>query len=146
MKRVGFVVILIALLVVVVAYFAIPTRMELVSTPPSEFLQARSEWDAKRREAEAQLARAYWNCALVTLQWKYPKGVRLPETPPAEFHVDARELADALKLVPQSRERYWQRLREVWRMRQSWHRVRVWDLDWFTKPFEFWRKVIGPKR
>ena len=104
-RRIGLWVILIALLVVVVAYLSIPTRMELVSTPPSEFLQARSEWNAKQREAEARLARAYWDCAFVTLQWKYPYGVSLPEKPPAEFQVDAGMLAGAMKLAPQSRER-----------------------------------------
>ena len=143
MKRVGFLVIIISLFLAVVAYFAIPTRMELVSTPPVEFLQARPEWDAKRREAEARLARAYWDCAIVTLQWKYPYGIPLPENPPAEFQVDVRVFADAMKLAPQSRNRYWQRLGEVWRLRQSWHEVRVWDFDWFTSPLKFWRKVIG---
>jgi len=146
MKRVGYVVILIAMFVVTVAYFAIPTRMELVSTPPSEFLQARAEWDAKRREAEARLARAYWDCALVTVQWKYPPGVNLPEKPPAEFQVNARVLADALKSAPQSRDRYWQSLRKVWGLRQSWREVRVWDYGWLKKPFEFWREAIDTNR
>ena len=59
MKRVGFVVILVALFLGVVAYFGVPTRMELVPNPPAEFLQDRPEWDARRREAEGQLARAY---------------------------------------------------------------------------------------
>ena len=38
MKRFGYLVILIAVFLVIVAYFFIPTRMELVSTPPIDFL------------------------------------------------------------------------------------------------------------
>jgi hypothetical protein len=121
------------------------TRMELAPTPPSEFLQARSEWNAERREAEAQIARAYWDCAVVTLQWKYPHGLSLPEKPLAEFQIDARSLSSALKLAPQSRDRYWQRLRKVWGLRQSWKEVRVWNFDWLTKPFEFWRGLKEKK-
>jgi len=146
MKRVAYVVTLLALASTVVAYFAIPTRMELVPMPPVEFFEARPEWDARRLEIEQRLARAYWDCAVVTIQWKYPYGLRLPEDPPGEFQIDARLLADARKLAPQSRERYWKRLQNVWHLRESWHRVRVWNSGWLTKPFEFWQGAIGTKR
>jgi hypothetical protein len=143
MKRIAFVLILVAVSGGIVAYFVRPTRMELVSTPPPEFLQPSPEWDARRREIEAQVARAYWECALVTLQWRYSYGVRLPETPPDEFQVESRVPAAAVKLARQSRQFYWDRLRKAWDLPQSWRQVRVWDFEWFDKPLEFWKRAIG---
>ena len=54
MKRVGYVVVLVALSGIIVTYFARPTHMELVSSPPTEFLRTRPEWSTKRREAESR--------------------------------------------------------------------------------------------
>lgn len=130
---------LIALPIVVAIYFLIGSRMELVHTPPGEFFEVRPEWNAERRNVETQLARAYWECAVVTVQWEYPYGYSLPQKPPPEFQVDFRALSsDAAKLAPQSRERYWRRLRKVWGPRQSWREVRVWKTEWLTGPFKFW--------
>ncbi len=145
MKRVGYVVVLLALAIAIVGYFAVPTRMELVSAPPLGFFESNSKWDSKRIEIERRLASAYWDCAVVTIQWKYPYGVSLPEDPPGEFRVEGRALSEAQKLAPQARERYWLRLQRVWHQRQSWHEERIWNLTWLTNPFEFWHKALDTK-
>lgn len=144
-KKVGPWLIFIALLPFAPIYLSMRSRMELAPTPPSEFFEVRPEWDAGRRDAEAQLARAYWDCAVVKVQWEYPFGFISPEKLPPEFQIDVRALSHAAKLAPQSRERYWQRLRKVWGLRQSWRETRVWKTDWLTRPFDFWRGLKDKK-
>lgn len=144
-RRVGLWVILIALLPLAAIYFSMRSRMELVPAPPDEFFEVRPEWNAQRRDAEAHLARAYWDRAVATIQWKYPYGFSLPEKPPTEFQIDVRALSHTAKLAPQSKERYWQRLRKVWGLRQSWRETRVWNTDWLTRPFDFWRGLKDKK-
>jgi len=145
MKKVGLWSILIALLPIAAIYYSMRSRTELGPTPPSEFFEVRPEWNSERRDVEAHLARAYWDCAVVNLQWKYPYGFSLPEKPPPEFQIDVRALSHVKKVAPQSRERYWQRLRKVWGLRQSWREIRVWKTDWLTRPFDFWRGMKDKK-
>jgi hypothetical protein len=144
-RRVSLWLFLIALVPFAAIYFSMGSRTELDPTLPSEFFEVRPEWNAERRDAEANLARAYWDCAMVNLQWKYPYGFSLPEKPPPDFQIDVRALSLAKKVAPQSRERYWQRLRKVWGLRQSWREIRVWKTDWLTKPFDFWRGLKNKK-
>ena len=129
---------LFAVLPIAAIYFSMRSQTELDPTPPSEFFEVRPEWNAERRDAEAHLARAYWHCAVETVQWQYPYGYGLPQKPPPEFQIDVRALSHAEKVAPQSRERYWRRLRKVWGLRQSWREIRVWKTDWLTGPFDFW--------
>jgi len=119
--------------------------MELVPAMPADFLESQTDWSAKRRQAENLLAQAYWDRALTTIQWRYSFGSRLPERPPEEFAVDAREFGDAIKLAPKSRERYWEKLREAWELPRSWHEVREWNFDWARDPLKFWREAVGSR-
>ena len=116
-------------------------QMRLPAEPPANFLVGRPDWSAKRREAEQRLARAYWDCAVTVVQWRYAYGSILPPTPPAEFRVDAGTLPKAAA-APESRDYYWQRLREVWPV--AWKEVYGWETGWFFEPLRYsWSKVIN---
>jgi hypothetical protein len=104
---------------------------QLSADPPAEFLAARPEWDAQRREAEQRIAQAYWDCAVKVLQWHYPYGLSLPATPPEEFQIDAKTQPEPAAVNPGSRDFYWQRLREVWP--RAWQEVHSWDLGWLSE-------------
>ncbi len=131
--------ILIAVLILIPIGLSVRRRMELVSEPPQEFFAVRPGWSAERREAEARLAREYWECAVATVQTMYPYGFGLPESPPPEFRIDAEALSEGVKETPETRQRYWQRLRKVWGLEQAWRESYGWDTDWLIRPFTFWR-------
>lgn len=42
---------------------------------------------------EQRIAHAYWDSALMNIQWKYPRGHSLPVAVPPEFGIDAPALA-----------------------------------------------------
>ena len=124
------------LLLSLFVYHSTRPRMRLTSDPPAQFLVARPEWDAKRREAEQRLARAFWDCAVKVIQRRYNYGSILPPTPPAEFRIDLRALPKGAAAPPESRDYYWKRLRVVWPV--AWKKVYGWDADWFFGPMRNW--------
>ena len=77
---------------------------------------------------EEKIARAYWECVVNQVQWKYAYGYRLPASPPAEFTING--VADS-----DSRARYWRRLQQVWYLPTSWKKDYEWDTSWATQWF-----------
>jgi hypothetical protein len=126
--------ILFSVLVTVASWYAVShsrhSVMQLSTDPPAEFMVARPEWNAKRRESEQQLARGYWDCVAKVVQWRYHYSLTLPPEPPEEFRVDPSALSNPAAATPESREYYWQKLREVWPT--AWKEVYVWDPGWFS--------------
>jgi len=101
---------------------------------PPQFVDIPASAGPKQREAEERLAQEYWSCALTVIQWKYPYGLQLPDSPPEQFRVYT-ELAPGSEPISSSRVRYWHRLQRVWLQPSSWVTSQTWSTDWLTKPF-----------
>jgi hypothetical protein len=96
---------------------------------PAEFVDVSNIDNARQRILEQKLAKAYWDCAVETIQWQYTYGSRLPQDPPQNF-VPAG--ADLTTLAPTTRARYWRKLQEVWYMPTAWQKNYEWDTSWTT--------------
>ncbi len=108
----------VAAVVGLLAYASFHPEFHLRPQMPVEFFDA-SKVPQPQRAAEERIARAYWNCAVNDVQWKYGYARRLPDEPPPEFAGSAVELASATDSV--TRARYWQRLRDVWGISSIWN-------------------------
>ena len=116
---------IVILAIAVAAYASIRSEYRLRSEMPAEFFDASRVPVAKRASEEA-IARAYWNCAVNQVQWKYGYAHRLPEDPPAEFAITAEQERNAAK-DQTLRARYWQKLRDVWGITTVWHKQYEWN-------------------
>ncbi len=74
------------------AYASFQPKFRLRTALPREFIDESSSWPAEKRVSEEKVARAYWNCAVTQIQWKYGYGHRLPQDLPLEFAVSTEEL------------------------------------------------------
>jgi hypothetical protein len=118
------------LLITLVAAFTIHPVLQLRKDMPADFLPPREAWITPSQAEETKIAQAYWECVKTSVQPKY--GLRydlpLPPTPPPEFNVTA-ERADPAASSPETRARYWRRLRQVWYLESTWKTVYEWDLS-----------------
>jgi hypothetical protein len=105
---------------------------------PPEFVDAPSSWPAEKRAAEEKLARAYWDCAVNEIQWRYGYGYRLPQDPPSDFVITSLGEASADPVI---RARYWLMLQRVWYVPDNWTKSYRWDTRWFTDWVESFRKL-----
>lgn len=103
----------------------------LRATMPMEFLDARSSSPAEKRAAEERIARAYWDCAVNVIQWKYGYGYRLPQDPPSDFIVTSQDLEEASK-DSATRAHYWLMLQRVWYVPDNWTKNYQWDKRWLS--------------
>lgn len=112
------------------AYILTRPVMRLRSDPPAGFFEVRRDWDAKRRAAEEQLARAYWETALNSVQWRYSYGTSLPDNPPPEFKLEEKSWQGGVsEPAAATRARYWRQLRRVWVSPQTWEKSYEWDTE-----------------
>jgi hypothetical protein len=117
----------------VLIYLSTRPLMRLRAEPPPEFLDTPRDWNAKRRAAEEQLARAYWSSAVRHLQPSYQFGTKLPDEPLPEFKIEDKDSPENLKDDPVARARYWQKLRQIWILPQAWEKSNGWNTDWIRK-------------
>jgi hypothetical protein len=103
-------------------------RFRITAQMPAEFLDTSHATTKSQRIAEERLASAYWGCVINTIQWKYSYGNRLPSGPPPEFNVSSGDLASASDVS--ARERYWQKLQQVWNIPAIWTKQYEWDTGW----------------
>ncbi len=107
-----------------------------------------SEQDAgPKGSLEQRVAWAYWESALMDVQWQYPHGHPLPMDPPSQFRVDAQVLGPTAS-DPATRKRYWQRLQQIWNTPAAWEKVYEWDWNWINDPIESasqWLRDAGHK-
>src|SRR5579863_1638262 len=130
-----------ALLIVVLVPTAIAlylfTRpvMRLRTEAPSGFAEVNPNWNPKRRGLEDQLARAYWEHAVRDVQPLYHYGAILPADPPAAFQIDPKAVAPGGAKIDLAATRalYWQKLREVWSLPQTWEQADTWNTEWLDK-------------
>lgn len=115
---------------------------------PKGYVWAPRRATSKEREAEQQVARAYWNCAVTVIQWKDTYGAALPASPPDDFQIDPSTFP-GVNPPKGSRLRYWHKLRKFWIMPDSWTTEREWSTRWLTDPLnqgieslrEYWRNL-----
>jgi hypothetical protein len=116
---------------------------------PARFVDAPRHASAQQRAAEQGVAQAYWDCAVTLMQWQYTYGSQLPNKPPDDFQADTAE-AVSWKADPESRLRYWRRLRKLWNSPDAWTTWREWSMRWLTDPLsdgveairEYFRNLI----
>lgn len=108
-------------------------KYHLRSDMPREFFSIPSGDTNSKRSLDQKIAWAYWESALMNVQWKYPHGQTLPPDPPAEFRIDAKALG-ASAGDPGTRQFYWRRLQQVWYLPETWQKQYTWDVDWASDP------------
>ena len=109
------------------SYASIRSEFRLRQDMPVEFFDP-SHVPPGKRTSEEKVARAYWNCAVTQIQWKYGYAHRLPEDPPDDFTLTTEQAGSAAK-DPALRERYWQKLRALWGVSTMWERRYEWNTD-----------------
>ena len=112
-------------------YASIRPVMRLRNDPPAEFFEIGADWRPAQRVAEERLARAYWQRAVHSVQWKHSFGTPLPDTAPPEFTIQEKGsqpgTGEASAVV---RTRYWQKVRKVWPLPQTWDKSHEWSTAW----------------
>ena len=101
--------------------------------PPEFFRPAASSSTKGKPSLDQKIAWAYWESALMNIQWKYPHGKTLPPDPPYEFRIDAQALGP-LAADPTTRQVYWHRLQDVWYTPETWQKQYEWDWNWASDP------------
>ena len=120
-------------LIVLVAFCFHPKYHLRGDMPPEFFPATAASVPAAKRSLDQKIAWAYWESALMDVQWKYPHGQALPPDPPSEFRVDAKALGPAA-IDPATRLLYWRRLQQVWYTPGIWEKQYEWDLSWAGDP------------
>ena len=120
--------------------------MQLQPEAPAEFIEQSPNWNAKRRAREEEVAQAYWQVAVVSLQEKYPFGSELPVDPPPEFQIDNKYVAPGgAKAFSETRALYWENLRRSWVQPQSWVERHEWNTQWAARLRHIWDQSNSPK-
>jgi hypothetical protein len=125
------------LLVVIPAAFFVyqSTRplMRLQADVPPQFQDVSPGARSSHRASDERVARAYWNCAVTLVQWRYTYGTPLPQDPPDDFRIDAKTYGADLA-GEGTRLRYWSKLREAWLLPECWRQSREWTIAWIMDP------------
>lgn len=100
--------------------------MRLKADPPAEFFNAYPDWTASHHDVAQRLGRAYWDWAALHLAHEYPYGSTLPDQPPVEFDVEGPNFPTGVE-ADLARQKYWEKLRELWGQPQSWEKVPFWN-------------------
>ena len=117
------------------AYATLQPQYRLRADAPPEFMREAHAMPPQKRALEEKVARAYWNCAVTEIQWRYGYGHRLPQSAPAEFTISSPELGPTAS-DSDTRARYWNRLQEVWYMRTIWSKEYGWNFRSLSDSFE----------
>ena len=124
-----------------IAFVSYRPRFHLRPDMPSEFLDTSSASTAAKQVAEAKIAKAYWNCVVTDIQWKYGYGFSLPHDPPPEFTVATQDLNTPAEMSA-TRNRYWHKLQSVWYVPSVWERHYEWDFGWMRNPITAIRQAV----
>ena len=119
-------------------YASIKATFRLRPEMPREFVDAKGP--ATQRLQEERMARAYWDSAMLHVQWKFARGQRLPDEPPREFTISLPDSGGTTSYAT-TRIRYWRKLQSVWYAPGSWHKTYEWDFNWITdwiEPTQKW--------
>jgi|ERR1041385_2517049 len=122
--------IIVALLVFATSYRG---KYHLRSEMPTVFFENDGKPD--KLSLERKIAWAYWESALLNIQWRYPYSHPLPIDPPAEFQIDAKALGPNAT-DPATRLLYWHRLQRIWYLPETWEKDYGWDFSWVNHPID----------
>ena len=135
--------IIVTLVLAAIAYGASRTEYRLQPEMPVEFFDGTHLPPAKRA-VEMKIAKAYWNCAVKQVQWKYGYASRLPDDPPPEFSVSVNEVGPVAK-DETVRRHYWQKLHSTWTVSAAWNNQLEWSSISFRQSLrsagEWWKQV-----
>ena len=131
------IVVIVALVLVVIAYGSFRAEFRLQPDMPVEFFDG-SRLPRAKRAVEEKIAKAYWSCAVKQVQWKYGYAQRLPDEPPPEFSVSTSEIGPVAK-DEAVRRHYWQQLRATWNVSSAWKT----EYDWNTISFRQSLRAAG---
>lgn len=119
-------------LVLLFVYRSTRPVVRLSAEPPAAFYDYNRKWDRQELRRERQLARAYWNVAVLRIQRYYSPNRPLPANPPPQFKVSKAGIASGSDSLAQ-RAHYWYRLRHVWKERDAWVVSYGWNTDWVER-------------
>jgi hypothetical protein len=120
-------------------------KSHLTSKMPEAFFPGSSSTQVRPGAGDKRVAWAYWEIALMDIQWKFTRNSTLPADPPPEFRVDVKALEPATS-DPELRQLYWRRLQLVWNSPDSWKDDYQWDFGWVRDPVEGiadWARAIS---
>jgi hypothetical protein len=109
---------IIGLALVVISVASFRSEYRLRAQMPVLFFDPKQVMPASRA-SEERIARAFWNCAVEQVQWKYGYAHRLPDEPPTEFSLSPT--MGPIANDPAVRHRYWQKLRATWSVSSVWN-------------------------
>jgi hypothetical protein len=136
-------VIIVALVLAAIAYGASRSEFRLRPDMPVEFFDG-SHLPPGKRASEEKIAKAYWNCAVKNVQWKYGYASRLPDDPPPGFSVSESEVGPVAK-DETVRRRYWLQLRATWNVTSAWKTQYEWSSISFRQSLrsagEWWSQL-----
>ncbi len=118
-------------LVIVLFVTSYRAKYHLRSEMPPAFFE--QDQQSRKPSLDQKIAWAYWESALMNVQWKYPYSHPLPLDPPAEFQVDAKALGP-MASDPATRMLYWHHLQRVWYLPETWQKDYGWDFSWLGDP------------
>ena len=120
------------------------SEFRLRSDMPPEFFD-RAQIPRNKRSSEEKIAKAYWDCAVKEVQWKYGYARRLPNDAPAEFVISASDVGPVAK-DEAVRRRYWQQLRTTWNLSSAWKNEWGWSFSTFRQSLrtggDWWRELV----
>ena len=119
---------------IVIALAVISPVLRLNAEPPSGFVGLHAPGIA----ANAATASAYWKIAVNAIQWKYSRGVRLPEQVPEDFRLPVPSGKSA---TAEERAVYWSKLREEWLKSENWHRTYTVDISFVREAGNLWHEM-----
>lgn len=117
--------IIVTLVLAALAYASFSSEFRLQANMPVEFFDG-SHLPPAKRATEEKVAKAYWNCAVKQVQWKFGYASRLPDDPPAEFGVTSSDVGAVAK-DETVRRHYWLQLRATWHVSSAWKSEYVWS-------------------
>jgi len=109
---------IVGLVLVLVSLASFSSEFRLQPEMPVEFFDGK-HMEPRRRASEERVARAYWNCAVEQVQWKYGYAHRLPDDPPGEFALSAA-LWGPIANDEVVRRYYWRKLQATWIVTSMW--------------------------
>lgn len=119
-----------------------PVRLHLQADAPADFADQSPYWNPKHRAREVEMARAYWQAAVASLQGKYAFGSELPADPPAGFQVDTQYAPPGgPKALAESRAHYWGKFRASWGQRQFWVEGQPENESWTARLRRVWEQI-----
>lgn len=137
------IVIIVALVLAGLAYASFSSEFRLQADMPPEFFDG-SHLPPAKRATEQAIAKAYWNCAVKQVQWKYGYASRLPDDPPPEFGLSSSDVGPVAK-DEAIRRHYWLQLRATWHVASAWKSEYVWSSVSFRQSLrsagEWWSQL-----